>query len=312
MPQGKNKTAYMIKPAFPNYLKFEKRFSEHTIEAYLNDLKQFLQFLNLKYTPEDKLDFDLKETTHTDIRAWMIVLMQEGKTTKTINRKLASLRSYFRFLMRQGDMERDPMLKVVAPKTGKRLPAVVQQPQIAQLFDSITFPEGFSGLRDRLVLQLLYQTGMRRSELLNLRMEDIDFSKKEIKILGKGNKERLVPFGNDLLEDLNQYQEEKERLFPQESSLIVTDKGKKPYPKFIYLLVNRYLSFITTIDTRSPHTLRHSFATHLSENGADLNAIKALLGHSSLAATQIYTHNSIEQLKKVYEKAHPKAKKQDS
>ena len=203
------------------------------------------------------------------------------------------------------------MLKVVAPKTGKRLPVVVQAKEIAGLFETINaFSDDYSGRRDRLMLELLYSTGIRRSELMGLNLEDIDPVRRQFKVLGKGNKERLVPFGPELAGSVENFIELRGKTFPESShrQLFLTDKGKPLYPKFVYNTVKRYLSMITTVEQRSPHVLRHSFATHLSENGADLNAIKALLGHSNLAATQIYTHNSIERLKEVYRQAHPKAK----
>ena len=204
------------------------------------------------------------------------------------------------------------MLKVIAPKTGKRLPVVVNAIQLETLFEDIIFPSGFAGIRDRLMLELLYQTGMRRSELIGLEWTRMDMAQRQFKVLGKGNKERLIPFGAALEDRINAYRKALEETFGglPAKEIIVSDKGTRLYPKFVYNKVKHYLSMVTTVEQRSPHVLRHSFATHLSENGADLNAIKSLLGHSNLAATQIYTHSSVEKLKKVYQQAHPKAKKE--
>ena len=199
----------------------------------------------------------------------------------------------------------------MSPKTGKRLPAFVEEQKMDSLLEDITFPEGFKGLRDKLVLEILYQTGIRRSELIHLQISDIDFQNQLIKVLGKGNKERLIPINRQLSLLINDYLALRKTTFPdllEIGQLMLTDKGKPMYPKFVYNLVKKYLSYVTTQEHRSPHILRHSFATHLSNNGADLNAIKELLGHSSLAATQIYTHNTIDRLKEIYQQAHPKAK----
>ena len=230
---------------------------------------------------------------------------------KSINRKLSTLKSLFQFLLKKEKIEIDPMLKVVSPKTGKRLPAFVEEQKMDSLLEDITFPEGFKGLRDKLVLEILYQTGIRRSELIHLQISDIDFQNQLIKVLGKGNKERLIPINRQLRLLINDYLALRKTTFPdllEIGQLMLTDKGKPMYPKFVYNLVKKYLSYVTTQEHRSPHILRHSFATHLSNNGADLNAIKELLGHSSLAATQIYTHNTIDRLKEIYQQAHPKAK----
>lgn len=294
--------------SFLQYLEFEKRFSAHTILAYKKDLEQFFSFA--EHT------FELSDPTaiqHTHIRSWIVDLLGREIRPRSIRRKLSSLKSYFRFLQQRKIIQHDPMLKVVAPKIGKRLPVAVHAKNLGMLFDEVIFPVGFNGIRDRMLLELLYHTGMRRSELIALKWEDIDMVKQQFKVLGKGNKERIIPFGVELKTLLFSYKEERDTTFPSSEveQLILTDKGRKLYPKLVYNIVKRYLSYVTTVEQRSPHVLRHSFATHLSENGADLNAIKSLLGHSNLAATQIYTHNSIEQLKKVYEQAHPKAKSED-
>lgn len=295
----------MKQERFFQYLQYEKRFSPHTLTAYQTDLGQFIDFL--KYT------FDItsyEEVQHTHIRSWIVDLLGKKNTTRSINRKLSCLKTYFKFLRKQGAIENNPMAKVIAPKTGKRLPVFVNENKMELLFAEVDFGEGFAGLRNRLLMELLYCTGMRRSELISLKITDIDFSSNQIKVLGKGNKERLIPIARHLVGLLESYihQRSFEELEVGNLYLLITDKGKQLYPGFVYNLVKKYLSAVTTLEQRSPHVLRHTFATHLSNSGADLNAIKELLGHSSLAATQVYMHNSIEKLKKVYAQAHPKAK----
>lgn len=297
----------MHKAIFLQYLQYEKRFSENTILAYRKDVEQFIAFLKETYSLAL-----VNEVRHFHIRSWVIDLLEQGLTPRTIRRKLSTLKTYFRFLLKHKQIEENPMLKVVIPKVGKRLPVHVQEHEMAQLFERAAFTEDFPGQRDRTMLELLYATGMRRAELLGLRLQDVDFGQRVIRVLGKGKKERLIPFGTALREQLQAYLDVREATFPDngEAHLLLTDKGAKLYPKFVYNTVKRYLSLVTTLEQRSPHVLRHSFATHLSNNGADLNAIKELLGHANLAATQIYTHNSIEKLKKVYQQAHPKAKEE--
>ena len=294
----------MMKESFLRYLEHEKRFSPHTLTAYRTDLEQFLQFLDHTFDIQAP-----EEVTHTQVRSWTVDLLNEGRSTSSINRKLSTLKTFYRFLQRRHGLERNPMLKVLSPKMGKRLPHVVRADELDRLFEQIKFPTDFEGQRDQLVLELLYNTGMRRSELINLTLSDIDFRSNVLKVLGKGNKERLIPFGRGLAKLLLAYIELRQQTFgdPEYTNLLLTKQGKPLYPKAAYNIVHKYLAAVSTVEKKSPHVLRHSFATHLSDNGADLNAIKALLGHANLAATQIYTHNSIEKLKKVYESAHPKA-----
>ena len=291
---------------FLKYLELEKRFSTHTITAYQSDVRQVFAYLEETYSLTSIL-----EVRHFHIRAWVVELMQNKITPRSINRKLSTLKTYFKFLKRRKEIQENPMLKVIAPKVGKRLPVVVKEIELENLFEKINFGEGYAAVRDEMVMEMLYSTGMRRSELINLTPNDLDFFNDQVKVLGKGNKERLIPFARPLADRLKNYLEIRNDEFALNStdSLFLTEKGKKMYPKLVYNLVKKYLSQITTVEQRSPHVLRHSFATHLSNNGADLNAIKELLGHSSLAATQVYTHNSIEKLKRVYQQAHPKAKK---
>jgi integrase/recombinase XerC len=296
----------MIQKKFFSYIQFEKRFSEHTIKAYKSDLTQFATFLKQTYDIENQITIQ-----HSHIRAWIVDLLQQQITPRSINRKLSTLKSYFQFLVKQNFIAQNPMQKVIAPKVGKRLPVIVAEKQLSFLFDQIEFGTDFKGLRDKTLLDVLYQTGIRRSELINLTFQSVDLEGFTLKIFGKGNKERLIPISRQLSQQIEKYIALRNTTFPSLALfnfLFVTEKGKKLYPKKVYNIVNHYLSLITTEDQRSPHVLRHSFATHLSNNGADLNAIKELLGHSSLAATQVYTHNSIDRLKEVYQQAHPKAK----
>lgn len=288
---------------FTQYLQFEKRFSPHTVSAYQQDLNQFNDFLI-----PDKLD--LLSITHHDVRGWMLGLMEQGLEAKTVNRKLSVLRSFYKFLQREEIISVNPMVHVKAPKIPKRLPVIIEEKKMNSLLDSkLVFADDFNGVRNRLILELLYGTGIRLAELVSLKDEDINLYEQYIKVLGKRNKERIIPVAAPLIKLIKDYLHEKlsQNFDNKESSLIVTNKGRNAYPQFIYQIVKSSLSHITTQDKKSPHVLRHTFATALLNNGADLNAIKELLGHSSLAATQVYTHNSVEKLKAIYKQAHPKA-----
>jgi integrase/recombinase XerC len=296
----------MKKTAFLQYLQFEKRFSHHTLKAYEIDLEQFYFFLNEIYSIESE-----SEVKHLHLRSWIVHLMQKGISSRSINRKLSSLKSFFKFLQKRGDIIINPTLKVIAPKSKKRLVSFLSKSNIEFLLNDYEFEDSYSGKRDKVILEVLYATGMRRSELINLKEEHIDFSQLQIKVMGKGKKERIVPFSNNLYRVLKKYIADCQKAIKSsEDFLFLTDKGKKLYPKLLYNIVKRHLGNITSNEHKGPHTLRHSFATHLSDNGAELNVIKELLGHSSLAATQIYTHNSIERIKRTYELAHPKAKRE--
>jgi len=290
---------------FKNYLAYEKQYSLHTQKAYIRDLEQFDQFLQELY----EISYDSVE--HFHVRSWIVNMMQKGISARTINRKISVLRSYFGFLRKLGLREENPMLKVISPKIGKKLPAIVHTYQLDQLFQEITFPEGFEGIRDQLLLKILYGTGLRNSELVNLKVNDIDFANQRLKVLGKGNKERLVPLFPDLIDEIKMYLALRKDYFEKinEEYLLLKNDGEKVYAKFVYNIVKKYLSQVTSLEYRGPHTLRHSFATHLCDEGADLSAIKNLMGHASLSSTEVYLHNSIEQLKRVYKNAHPKAKK---
>jgi len=293
---------------FLQYLEFEKRYSPHTLTAYRSDLNHFLTYLLQNYELSSAADI---RSMH--IRSWMVELVTEGLTSRSIQRKLSTLKTYFRFLLKRNYISANPMLKVTTPKAGKRLPVSLGAAEISKLLDQMNLQEAsFESMRDAIIIELLYATGMRRSELLGLTWDGVDFGQCRLKILGKGGKERLAPFGESIRSRLVAYKAVSKQQFPEGSRFVVLDdKGNSPDPKWLYNKVKFYLSGVTSMEQRSPHVLRHSFATHLSDNGADLNAIKELLGHASLAATQIYMHNSIEKLKSVYEKAHPKAKTDD-
>jgi integrase/recombinase XerC len=236
-------------------------------------------------------------------------MMEQKVSARSINRKISTLKSFYKFLMRKGEIKKSPLGKVQSPKTSKRLPVFVELPGIEKLLKEVEFPEGYEGLRDKMIIELFYGTGMRRNELINLKESDVDSYNAQIKVLGKGNKERLIPIHPDLRASIKNFVAEKKRLLENQGEhyLIVSDKGKKLEPTTVYAVVKKYLNLVTTVDKKSPHVLRHTFATHLMNNGADINAVKELLGHTSLAATQVYTHNTIDKLKEIYRQAHPKA-----
>ena len=290
--------------SFLRYLTYEKRYSAHTLTSYENDLSQFQDYLQ-----ESLQITDIAKATHLDIRSWIIALVEENLQPRSINRKMATLRSFYKFLLKRESISQDPTLRIKALKTPKSLPHFVQEKELMQLLDQFPFGADFFGSRDRLVLELLYATGIRLAELLGLRDEEVDIAASTIRVLGKRNKERIIPLSHSIVAVLKNYQKEKKNLFGENASphLVVTDKGEQAYPMFIYRLVKKYLGTFTSTEKQSPHVLRHTFATHLLDKGADLNAVKDLLGHSSLAATQVYTHNSLEKLRKVFEQAHPKA-----
>lgn len=289
--------------AFEKYLRYEKRYSEKTVLAYLTDLKQAQAYVSDTYEI-----MDLREVKHTYLRSWIMSLVGAKQQPRSINRKMSSLRSFFKFELRRGSIAANPASRLRALKVPKRLPQYIQEKQIAQ-FNQLESTDGdYASVRDRFMFELLYATGMRRSELIDLRMDDIDFSRQEIRVTGKGSKMRLIPMSTSFAGKLQNYLQLRRQEESLEPYVFVTDRGTKLYPKLVYNVVKKFLTLISTVEQRGPHTLRHSFATHLSGHGADLNAIKDLLGHANLSATQIYTHNSIEKLKKVYSNAHPKAK----
>jgi len=289
---------------FIDYLKFQKRYSQHTIISYHTDLVAFFDFIELTFG-----DTPLPDIKASFIRTWLASLKDGGMEAKSINRKISTLKSFFKYQLKEEIVQVSPMSTIISPKTNKRLPQFVEKADIDTLFSYVEFPDDWQGKTDRILLQLFYNTGIRQAELVSLKESQVDTYKRSIKVLGKGNKERIIPISEELLGLLKDYMVEKRKIFDkyEQEFLLVNDKGKKLYPKYVYNAVKKYLSKITTISKKSPHVLRHTFATHLMNNGADLNAVKELLGHSSLAATQVYTHNSIEKLKDIHKKAHPKA-----
>lgn len=291
----------IIQP-FLDYLKFEKRYSRHTLISYENDLKDFFSYLTIQYG-----DVTLNELSHSLIRSWLASIKDQGRAAKTINRKISSLRSFFKYHVKTGILEQSPMAKIVAPKNERRLPQFVAEKDITTLFNHIEFSNDWKGKTDHLLLLIFYNTGMRLSELVNLKESQVNHYNRTFKILGKGNKERVIPIKPELLTLISTYISLKRSMGIESEYVLVNGKGGQLSTRSVYDSVKKYLSIITTINKKSPHILRHSFATHLTNNGADLNAVKELLGHSSLAATQVYTHNTIEKLKNVYKKAHPKA-----
>jgi integrase/recombinase XerC len=289
--------------SFHAYLSLERRFSPHTLLAYRSDLENFIAHL-----VEQQCLTSVAEVRHLHIRDWVVTQMQAGQSPRSITRRLSCLKTYFKFLKKRSLVSNDPMRKVVAPRMGKRLPVFVQESQMAALFSHVEFGEGYEGRLHRLLLELLYATGVRRGEAANLRVSDLDSERMVLRVLGKGNKARLVPFARYLADLWADFLDFRQKTFPSSTEpwLFLNRKGERLSPESIYHIVRKWLSMVTTEAQRSPHVLRHSFATHLSNRGADLNAIKELLGHSSLAATQIYTHNNIERLIEIYEQAHPK------
>lgn len=291
--------------SFISYLNFERRSSPHTILAYQQDLAQFQAFLIYTF---DGLTTQSAEYSH--IRSWIVSLVEVENSSRTVNRKIASLRAYYKFLLKKEAISKDPTTKVTVLKVKKRLPQFVEEADIIDLLEKEeTEGSQFIILRNRLIIELFYGTGMRLSELIGIKNESISLFESVIKVLGKRNKERVIPINKSLFSLIKEYIEIRRKEFPvvEHDSFLLTAIGAPVYPKLVYRVVKNKLSMISNLDKRSPHILRHTFATHLLEKGADLNAIKDLLGHSSLAATQIYTHNSIEKLKAIFNQAHPKA-----
>ncbi|MBE9662437.1 tyrosine-type recombinase/integrase [Mucilaginibacter myungsuensis] len=294
----------MFLSQFVNYLQFEKRFSPHTVLAYRADLEQFLDHVN---HPEVIVEHPA-DVTHHHIRAWMVSIMDAGNTARTVNRKVAVLRKYYKFLLQSDLVTDNPTAKIQTPKITKQLPVVVETDKLDGLLDK-GFTSDFSGTRDKLILELLFGTGIRLAELIALKETDINQYEDTIKVLGKRNKERIIPINTELKRVIAEYLtlKKSEKFNNNSLTLVVTNKGADAYPGFIYQKVKSYLELISTQQKRSPHVLRHTFATSLLNKGADLNAIKELLGHANLGATQIYTHNSVERLKSIYKQAHPRA-----
>lgn len=294
----------MMIEAFLDYLRFERNYSENTIVAYEIDLRQFEEYFKSIDENQDFAGIDADW-----VRNWMVNLMEEWKVgSVSVNRKLSSLRSFYRFLMRRGEVVANPLTKVVGPKKKKPLPSFLRENEMNRLLDEIPFGEGFEAFRDRVILEVFYATGMRLSELIGLNDADVDFSLKQIKVTGKRNKQRLIPFANELEQDLFEYIKiRNEAILERSEALFVLKNGKRMYPGKVYEIVRRNLAKVVSLKKRSPHVLRHTFATVMLNNEAELGAVKELLGHESLATTEIYTHTTFEELKKVYEQAHPRA-----
>ncbi len=297
----------MHKEKFLKYIEFRKKYSLHTINSYAQDISQFNNFctetFNINSDNEIVTDFKI-------VRRWVAELSSQGNSSKTINRKLSTLRSYYNFLMREGLIKSNPIIKIVRPKTEKKLPEFVSEDNINILLDSADlFNDDFEGTRDKLIIEFLYGTGIRRAELIGINISDVDINNKTIKVTGKGNKQRIIPFPKAIIEVYNKYINYREELIAETDNLFITKSGKAIYPNLVYRVVTKNISFVSSMKKRIPHTLRHSYATHLLNNGADINAVKELLGHANLSATQIYTHNTFEKLNKIYKQAHPRAKK---
>lgn len=289
----------MQQEKFINYLSSEKRFSVHTITSYSNDINQFFLFLSEEY----KITSELSEVNFQIVRSWIASLLEQGVTPRSVNRKISTLKTFFKFLIREGVIQESPVLKVVAPKSKKRLPLFVEEDQIESLLNGVEFDDGFIGERDKLIIELFYVTGIRLSELINIKISDINFDNNLVKVLGKRNKERLIPLSTRIVKELQFFIEK----YKIDNYLFTNLGGTKVYTKLVYRIVNKYIGKISSINKKSPHILRHTFATHMLNHGADINAIKELLGHANLSATQVYTHNTIEKLKSVYKQAHPRA-----
>lgn len=289
-------------PDYLQYLKFEKRYSPNTLVAYEKDLSQFQTYIDGQFD-----GITAAELSHFQVRSWLATLKDDKQTARTINRKLSSLNSYYKYLQRMGRVQKNPLRQLHAQKLPERLPSFLKEQETDLLLEEVQFEEGFKGYTDRMICTLLYQTGVRRSELLNLKEQDIEWALKQIRVLGKGNKERLIPVGPELLSQCKDYISEKRRLInPEHKYLLVLETGEALYAGYVYRTVKKYLTGITSLAKKSPHVLRHTFATQLLSNGANIQAIKDLLGHSSLAATQVYTHNNIEQLKEIHKRSHPR------
>jgi|TARA_B100001093_G_scaffold513168_1_gene584515 integrase/recombinase XerC len=284
---------------FLEYLKIEKRYSVHTLVSYESDLLQFDNYLKSVY---DGVSLSSVEMLH--VRSYMVELLELHLAKSSVARKISTIKSLYKFLKKEQVIDTSPVQLLETPKIDKRLPTFIKEDEIASLFDNFKFEDSFSGKRDKLILVLLYQTGIRLSEIIGLRDKDVRLQ--EIKVLGKRNKERIIPLSSITNSLVIDYIKVKNDLFPESKSFFITDKGNKLYEKFVYRKVNYYLSMVSSKQKKSPHILRHTFATHMLNNGADLNAIKEILGHENLSATQIYTHNTFQKLKSIHKQSHPR------
>jgi len=292
---------------FINHIKYARRLSANTIKAYQNDLTQFCDYLVKSYDITD-----VAQANHQNIRSWLVFLIDHSISPKSINRKITTLKSFYKYLIRENVIQENPMLKIISPKSPKLLPSFIKESDMDQLNLNVDFGADFSGIRDKLILDTFYSTGIRLSELINIKASDVDLSNQTIKVLGKRSKERMVPITQSLSISISQYLALRQLIMTENNLenneyFFITKTGKQTYPKLVYRIVTKYLAYVSKNPKKNPHTLRHSFATSMLNHGADLNAVKEILGHSNLAATQIYTHNTIEKLKKIYKQAHPRA-----
>ena len=296
----------MLFKSFIDYLLLEKNYSKLTIKAYQNDLNEFYEFISLEFNTNS-----VETVNYSQIRSWIVSLVEKGIINRSINRKISALNSYYKFLLKTESIQANPLAKHKALKTSKKIQVPFSETEIATVLDELHFEDGFKGIRNKLIIELFYSTGIRRIELVELKLKDVDYSNKTLKVLGKRNKERILPLLESVLITLNTYLVLRNELGNKTDAdyLFLTKKGVKIYETLVYRIINEYFSLASSKVKKSPHILRHSFATHLLNQGADLNAVKELLGHSSLAATQVYTHNSIAELKKVYLNTHPRSKK---
>jgi len=283
---------------FQEYISVEKRFSKNTVISYLQDLNQFFKFLSSEYNVSNNTEINFHLVRH-----WITRLLENGLEASSVNRKISTLKTYFRFLEREGYVKENPMFKIISPKAKKRLPIFLEEEKINNLLDDIKFESGFKGQRDKLIIELFYLTGMRLSELINIKIKDLNFNNFEVKVIGKRKKERIIPLSDKIIKSIKMIIDNKN----SEDYLFTNTKGDKLYNKMIYRVVIKYIGKVSSMKKKSPHILRHTFATHMLNNGADINVIKELLGHSNLSATQVYTHNTIEKLKKIYHQSHPRA-----
>lgn len=290
-----------LQEEFLKELQFDKRYSSHTIVAYKKDLAQFVQYMN-----ESVGDFEFKEVDRKQVRSWVVLLMKSEVKPTTVRRKLATLKSFYKFLMKYGHVVASPAQHVTVPKVGKKLPIFVQEENMNNLLDFDMFEKDYEGTRDKAIISLLYGAGVRLSELKNLEIYNLNMTEHTIRVLGKRNKERIIPYPPSIEQPIKEYLKFREEIGGKSVFLLLTSDGKQLYDKLIYRVVKKYLSMVTTVSKRSPHVLRHSYASHLLNRGADINAVKELLGHSNLSATQIYTHTTFEKLKEIYKQSHPR------
>ena len=292
--------------SFTDFLAIEKNYSKHTVNAYNKDLEVFSKFIHEEFSSNS-----IEDINYAQIRTWIISLVESGLTNRTINRKISSLNSYYKFLLKIERIQVNPLAKHRALKTAKKIQIPFSESEMNSILEELNHDKSFEGLRNKLIIELFYSTGIRRIELVELKLKDIDLNNKTVKVLGKRNKERIIPLISPVLQTINDYIQSRNKLevIKNDEYFFLSKKGVKIYETLVYRIINDYFSVASNKVKKSPHILRHTFATHLLNQGADLNAVKELLGHSSLAATQVYTHNSIEELKKVYTNAHPRNKK---